>query len=255
MTEIDLNSDVGERPESLRDSSEKELMRWITSANIACGGHAGNDETMELTVGIAVKLGLGIGAHPGYPDRKNFGRLEMNLSTEEIRETVFEQVRALALVAKSAGAELVHVKPHGALYNVAAKNVQVASAVADGVARWSRDLILVGLAQSLMLDVWTDAGFRVAGEAFADRAYEPDGSLRPRKFADALVVDPQKAAQRALQIVQTGTVKSVQGSEIAVNAKTICLHSDTPNSQRLARTVREELEKAGVRVKPLILLQ
>ncbi|MEK6566127.1 MAG: LamB/YcsF family protein, partial [Bacteroidota bacterium] len=173
---------MGERPTALEDGTEEELMRWITSANVACGGHAGNKETMEQTIRLAVKHGVGVGAHPGFPDPANFGRLEMSLSPDEIRSTVYEQVRALALVAKKVKADLVHVKPHGALYTVAAKSASVASAISDGVALWSRDLILVGLAHSMMLVVWTNQGFRVAGEAFADRAYEPDGSLRSRKF-------------------------------------------------------------------------
>lgn len=254
MISIDLNSDMGERPAALEDGSEEELMRWITSANIACGGHAGNEETMEQTVRLALKYGVGVGAHPGFPDRTNFGRLEMRLSPDEIRSTVYEQVRALALATKKVKADLVHVKPHGALYNLAAKSASVASVISDGVAKWSRDLILVGLAQSLMLEVWTSRGFRVAGEAFADRAYEPDGSLRSRKFADALVADPKKAAERALRIAQTGIVTSVDGSEITVKAKTLCVHSDTPDSHRIVRTVREGLERAGISVKPLMLL-
>ena len=254
MISIDLNSDMGERPAALEDGTEEELMRWITSANIACGGHAGNEETMELTVRLAVKHGVGVGAHPGFPDRPNFGRLEMNLSPDEIRSTVYEQVRALALAAKKVKTDLVHVKPHGALYNVAAKSSSVASAISDGVAKWSRDLILVGLAQSLMLEVWASRGFHVAGEAFADRAYEPDGSLRSRKFDDALIGDPQKAAERALRIAQAGLVTAVDGSEISVKAKTLCIHSDTPDSHRIAKTVREGLERAGISVKPLMLL-
>jgi len=245
---------MGERPAALQDGSEEELMRWITSANIACGGHAGNEETMEQTVRLAIKYGVGVGAHPGFPDRTNFGRLEMKLSPDEIHSNVYEQVRALAVAAKKVKADLVHVKPHGALYNAAAKSASVASAISDGVAKWSRDLIMVGLAQSLMLEVWASRGFRVAGEAFADRAYEPDGSLRSRNFHDALVADPRKAAERALIIAQTGIVTSVDGSEIIIKAKTLCIHSDTPGSHLIARTVREGLELAGINVKPLMLL-
>ena len=254
MINIDLNSDTGERPGALLDGSEEELMRWITSANIACGGHAGDDKTMEQTVRLALRYGVGVGAHPGFPDRVNFGRFELSLTPEEIRVLVYEQVRALALIANRLKANLVHVKPHGALYNMAVKNTSVAAAIAYGVARWSQDLILVGLANSPMLEVWTNEGFQVAGEAFADRAYESDGSLRPRKFSDALITDPKKAAERALRIAEHGTVTSFDGIEIPVKAKTLCIHSDTPNSPQMARTVRSELEQVGVCVKPLSLL-
>ena len=174
-------------------------MPYLTSASVACGGHAGDARTMKATIEQALRWKLAVGAHPGYPDRANFGRVELNLPPEAIADSVFEQVRALAEIAAGCGASVTYVKPHGALYNQAATNRVLAQAIADGVARWSRDVALVGLAGSLMLDVFREAGFRVAAEAFADRRYEADGSLRSRKFEDALIRDPAEAGRQALE--------------------------------------------------------
>ena len=216
---VDLNCDLGE----LSDTAlEEALMRQVTSANIACGGHAGDEETMRRTVVLAHRYSVHIGAHPGYPDRAGFGRVELPLTAAEIAETVEEQVRRLAAIT-----DIGHVKPHGALYNVAAGNEGVARAIADGVALFSREVTLVGLAGSRMLEVWRSMGFRVAAEAFADRRYETDGSLRPRRFADALITDPAAAAEQAVRL--------------AASAQTICVHSDTPGSVAIAAAVRSAL--------------
>src|SRR4029077_12016456 len=216
---IDLNCDMGELPEAIADGRQEALMRSITSANVACGGHAGDKEMMRLTIEQALRAGVAIGAHPGYADRENFGRLELKLSAPEVAESVFQQVRALGQVAKSCSAPVVHVKPHGALYNQAVRNRELASAIADGVARWRRDVILVGLAGSPMLEVFREAGFIVAAEAFADRRYEPDGTLRSRKLDDALIREPEMAARQALAMVERGTVVASDGSEVAVYAQ------------------------------------
>ena len=229
---IDLNCDMGE----LEDAAvEEALMPHITSANIACGEHAGSDEIMLRTVRLAARHGVSVGAHPGYPDRANFGRVEMPLTAAEIAETVFAQITRLA----KTGAALAHVKPHGALYNVAAKKPEVAAAIADGVTRWNPGTVLVGLAGSKMLDVWRDRGFRVAAEAFADRRYEPDGSLRSRQFSDALITDPEIAAEQAVRLVREG------------RAQTLCIHSDTPGSVRTMVAVAEALRAARITLKPL----
>ncbi|MGC2814959.1 MAG: 5-oxoprolinase subunit PxpA, partial [Candidatus Acidiferrum sp.] len=192
---IDLNCDMGELPEAIADGTQEALMRSITSANVACGGHAGDADMMRATILQALKYNVAIGAHPGYADRENFGRLERKLPPEEVADSVFEQVRSLAAVAQNCGAKLVHVKPHGALYNQAVRNRELAAAIAQGVARWNGSLILVGLAGSPMLDVFRDSGFSVAAEAFADRRYEPDGTLRSRKFQDALIRDSAEAGR------------------------------------------------------------
>lgn len=246
--EIDINSDVGERPEALRDGSEEELLKLITSANIACGGHAGDEKTMTGMVSLAKQYNIGIGAHPSFPDRENFGRTEMTLTFDEIKKCVYEQVHSLATIAKNHDAPLAHVKPHGALYNMAAKHTKIAHAIAAAVSSIDNSLILIGLAGSEMLRVWRELGFRVAAEAFADRVYEPDGSLRSRKFHDALITDPDRAAQQALSLVRDGCVIASDGGKLQVKADTICVHSDTPNAVRIVAAVRRALEEQGFRV-------
>jgi UPF0271 protein len=251
MKRVDLNCDMGELPQAISDGTQESLLPSLTSVSIACGGHAGDAQTMRATIEQALRWKLDIGAHPGYPDRENFGRLELQLSPDAIADSVFEQVRALAEVAAECGTRVTHVKPHGALYNQAARNRIIAQAIADGVARWSRDFALVGLAGSLMLEVFREAGFRVAAEAFADRRYEADGALRSRKFADALLRNPAEAGQQALRIVERGTVIAHGGTEIAANAQTICIHGDTPGAAEIAATVANTLRRAGVRLMPL----
>jgi len=224
---IDLNCDMGELAD---DRHEAALMEYITSANIACGGHAGDEGIMERTARLAIERGVHIGAHPGYPDRANFGRLEMPLSEEEIAATVHAQIVRLEAVVRKLGASITHVKPHGALYNVAVRNERAARAIGEGVARWSRGVAVFGLAGSPMLEVWRGMGLPVAGEAFADRRYEPDGSLRSRKFADALITDPVEAAAQAVLLAREG------------RAQTICVHGDTPGAVGILKAVSQALQ-------------
>jgi 5-oxoprolinase (ATP-hydrolysing) subunit A len=252
MKRIDLNCDMGEVPEAIADGTQEELLRSITSANIACGGHAGDEQTMRITIEQALRHGVAIGAHPGYADRGNFGRLELKIPAQDVADSVFEQVRALAKIAESCGAEVVHVKPHGALYNQAVRNRELAQAIADGVARWRRDVVLVGLAGSLMLDIFREARFAVAAEAFADRRYEPDGTLRSRKFEDALIRDPEMAARQALGMVERGLVTASDGSEVALEPKTICIHGDTPGATRIAAEVARALRASGINLAGLL---
>ncbi len=251
MKSIDLNCDMGEVPEAIADGTQESLMPSLTSVNIACGGHAGDEQTMRTTIEQALRWKLSIGAHPGYPDRANFGRLDLKLPLDEIAASVFEQVRALAGIAASCGAGLAHVKPHGALYNQAMRNRELAEAIAEGVARWSRDVVLVGLAGSPMLDAFRNAGFAVVAEAFADRCYEPDGTLRSRKFEDALIRDPAESARQALSIVERGIVIASDGSEVAVDAQTLCIHGDTPGAVKIAAAVAQTLHQAGVTLRAL----
>ena len=224
---IDLNCDMGELAD---DRHEAALMEYITSANIACGGHAGDESTMERTARLAVERGVRIGAHPGYPDPANFGRIEIQMSEAQIAETVHAQILRLEAVVRKLGASIVHVKPHGALYNVAVRNGAVARAIGEGVARWNRAVPVFGLAGSPMLDVWRSMGLPVAGEAFADRRYEPDGTLRSRKFADALITDPAEAAAQAVRLARAGL------------AETICVHGDTPGAVAILKAVRTALQ-------------
>jgi UPF0271 protein len=223
---MDINSDVGELQSMIDDGTQEALMPFLTSVNIACGGHAGDRQTMRITVDQARRYGLSIGAHPGYPDRENFGRLELEMPLEEVEQMVYDQICALSDVAP----QIKHVKPHGALYNQAVKNKALAAAVARGVKHFRRDVTLVALAGSPMLDVFREEGFKVFAEAFADRRYEADGTLRSRKHADALIQDPAEAAAQALRIAKEG------------HAQTICIHSDTPGSVAIARAVSEALQ-------------
>ena len=251
MTSIDINCDIGEIPEAIADGTQESMMASLTSVNIACGGHAGDETTMRASIEQALRWNLTIGAHPGYPDRKNFGRLDMHLPLADIEATVFEQVRALAVMAASAGATVIHVKPHGQLYNQAASDPAHAGAIAKGVGKVTKALVLVGLAGSIMLDVFREEGFAVAAEAFADRMYEPDGTLRSRKFDDALIRDPEKAAEQALRIVQKGEVVASNGAPVGVLAETICIHGDTPGAPRVAAAVAQSLKNAGIHLRPL----
>ena len=248
---IDINSDLGESEESLANGTDYELMRYITSANVACGGHAGDERIMRETVRIAKELNVAVGAHPGYPDRANFGRIESPMAASEIEATVRGQIAALAEVATSLGVQLVHCKPHGALYHAANKSAEVASAIGRAVLESDEQLIMVGQAGSSTLTLWKSMGLSCAAEAFADRAYEPDGILRKRTLPGALLEDPAKAAQQAQDIVIRHLAVATDGSELKVDAGTICIHSDTPGSVRIARAVNEALRNAGVQLRPL----
>jgi UPF0271 protein len=221
-------------------------MPSLTSVNVACGGHGGDEGTMQTTVEQALRWRLAIGAHPGYPDRSNFGRVELKLPAEAVSKFVFEQVQTLAAVAARCGTRVLHVKPHGALYNQAVRDRELAAAIANGVARWSREVVLVGLAGSSMLEVFREAGFAVAAEAFADRRYEADGSLRSRKFQDAVIRDPEEARRQVLRIVERGSVTASDGSEVPVNAQTVCIHGDTPGASEIAAAVAQTLRQQGV---------
>ena len=251
MKRIDLNCDMGEMREAVTNGTQESLMPHLTSVNIACGAHAGDSQMMKATIKQALRWHVAIGAHPGYADRANFGRVELDIPPRTIADSVFDQIRALAEIAARCGASLAHVKPHGALYNQAAKSREIARAVADGVARWRKDVVLVGLAGSSMIDVFRDVGFRVAAEAFADRSYESDGGLRSRKFPDALIRDPDQAARQALRIGKQGKILSVGGKEIEVDAQTICIHGDTPGAAEIAAAVAQTLRNAGIELRPL----
>ena len=251
MKSIDLNCDLGEREDLAADVQEL-LLGSVTSANIACGAHAGSEALMRLTIEQALRHGVAIGAHPGYPDRANFGRLELAMPLEEMESSVEQQIRALMRIAAQAGAEVRYVKPHGALYNQAARDPVLAAAIARAVARVQPRLWLVGLAGSGTLEVWRDAGFRVAAEAFADRRYEPDGSLRSRQHGDALLDGPGAAAAQALAIALHGGAVASDGSIVSIHAETLCIHGDTPGAAAIARAVRRRLEEHGVAVRSWI---
>lgn len=248
---IDINSDLGESVESLANGTDAELMRYITSANVACGGHAGDEHTMRETVRTAKQLSVAVGAHPGYPDRENFGRVEIEMAAAEIEAFVRDQIAALAEVAESLGVQLVHCKPHGALYHAANKSAEVAAAIGRAVLESDEQLIMVGQAGSSVIELWASMGLTWAAEAFADRAYEPDGILRKRTLPGALLEDPAKAARQAVEIATQHAAMATDGSRLKVNAQTVCIHSDTPGSVAIAKAVNEALRAAAVNVMEL----
>ncbi len=247
-TTIDLNCDLGERPESILDGTDEDLMQCISSANVACGGHAGDEGAMEATVRCAIRHGVAVGAHPGYPDRERFGREEVSMSPSRIEDFVHAQVRALGLIARRLQVELSHVKPHGALYHAASRDLAIAEAIARGASRYSSDLVLIGQAGSNALQSWRAAGRTVGAEAFADRVYEADGSLRARRHPDALLTDPSRAARQAVRIARGEGVIATDGTLLPLRAETIGIHADTPGSRAIAQAVREALERAGIGV-------
>ena len=251
MMQIDLNCDMGEMPEMVADGSQEALLRFVSSANIACGGHAGDAGTMRRTIEQAMHWKVAVGAHPGYEDRANFGRVALKLSGGEIAESVHRQVAALDAVAKQCGAEVVHVKVHGALYNRASRDAEIARAIAEGLRRWRKDVVVIGLAGSVMLDEFRAAGFAVAAEAFADRRYEADGSLRSRKFEDAVLSEPELAATQALRIVEEENVVASNGRVVPLQAQTICVHGDTPGAVEIVSAVYRRLVGAGISVRSL----
>jgi len=248
---IDINADLGESPESLANGADYELMRHITSASIACGGHAGDASTMERTLELAKELGVAAGAHPGYPDPANFGRVEIAMAVGELETSVCEQIAALSRVADKLSVRLNHVKPHGALYHAVNRRHEIALAIGRAVMAVDSNLILVGQAGSPCLDSWRRLGLSCAGEAFADRIYERGGALRQRKFPGALLEDPERAAEQALDIVLRYRINLDDGSELCLIAQTLCIHSDTPGAAAIARTVSERFKAAGVQIRAL----
>jgi UPF0271 protein len=247
---VDLNSDVGESFGAWSSGNDEALIPLVSSVNVACGFHAGDPLVIERTIALAVRSGAAIGAHPGYPDLAGFGRRDMAMAPDELEAAIVYQVGAVATFARAAGAELRHVKPHGALYNRAALDDSVAESIARAVRRVSGDLILVGLAGSVLLEAGRAAGLGVAAEAFADRAYEADGQLRSRRLPGAVHATAAAAAAQAVSIAVDGRVTAHDGSAVAVGADTICLHGDTPDAPAYARAIRAALEGAGVTVAP-----
>lgn len=236
MTAIDLNCDLGEGA-----GHDAEIMPLITSANIACGGHAGDCETMGATVALAQQYGVRIGAHPGFEDRTHFGRRELRLDREEVARLVTRQVLALKVFGPVA-----HVKPHGALYNLAARERGVADAIAAAVREIDPGLVLVGLAASELVRAGRAAGLVVEEEFFVDRSYRRDGTLTPRTLPNALITDENEMIRRVLRLIKTRRVATVEGTEIVLRADTLCLHGDAPQAVRFSQRLRQALHDAGI---------
>lgn len=243
---IDLNGDVGESFGRYTLGGDEALMPALTSANIACGFHAGDPGVMRATVDLARSHGVAIGAHPGFPDLVGFGRRALAASPREVEDLVLYQVGALAAIARAQGTRLRHVKPHGALYNQAASDLSLAEAVARAVAAFDPSLVLVGLSGSKLLEAGRHAGLGVAAEAFADRAYQSDGTLVPRDRPGAVLTDADTVAERALAMVRDRAVTAEDGARVELAIDTLCLHGDTPAAASLAGRVREVLAAAGV---------
>ena len=248
MTDIDLNCDMGESFGAWTMGQDAQVMPWVTSANIACGFHAGDFSTMQRTVALAVQQGVAIGAHVSLPDLQGFGRREMRVSADEAHALTLYQIGALQAFARAAGARVAHVKPHGALYNMAARDAALATAIARAVRACDAALMLVGLAASELTRAGEAAGLRVAHEAFADRRYEADGSLTPRREPDAVIHDIDATVAQAVQIVTMGKVDTRAAQPLVLRADTLCVHGDRPDAARFAQRLRAALEGVGVRV-------
>jgi len=248
MHVIDLNCDMGESFGAYRLGRDEEIMGCVTSVNIACGFHAGDPGTMRRTVQLALRSGTAIGAHPGLPDLQGFGRREMAISPQEAHDLVLYQIGALQAFVRAEGGKLQHVKPHGALYNMAARDQALATAVAEAVYCADPELILFGLSGSSLIEAGQRIGLRTASEVFADRTYQADGSLTPRHRPDALVVDTETAVRQAIHMVRTGKVATTQGHEITIEAQTICIHGDGPHALEFAVQIRDALLAAGIRL-------
>src|SRR6476646_9398960 len=251
MVRVDLNADVGESFGAFTIGNDAALMTSITSANIAAGFHGGDPSVLRETIRLARAHGVAVGAHPGFPDLVGFGRRELNVTPEEAEDFVLYQIAAVAGVAAAEGMAIQHVKPHGALFNMAVRNAELAAAIARAVAAFDQTLILFGLPGSEILAAGRAAGLRVAAEVFADRAYEPDGSLASRRKPGSVIHDEGAVVARAVQMVKDRTVIAVDGSVVKLDADTICVHGDTPGSDALAAKIRAGLEAAGITVKAI----
>lgn len=249
MHQIDLNCDMGESFGAYRIGADAEVLPHITSANIACGFHAGDPRTMRGTITAADAHGVAVGAHPGLPDLAGFGRRVMDVTPEEVYDMVVYQVGALRGFASAAGVELHHVKPHGALYNMAAAQPALAAAIARAVRDVDPGLVLFGLSGSHSITAAAELGLKTASEAFADRNYLSDGTLVPRRRSDAMVTDAAEAVERAVRMIREGLVRSVEGEDIALRADTICIHGDAPGAAEFARRLRGAFTAAGILVR------
>jgi UPF0271 protein len=246
--QIDLNADVGESYGAYQYGDDEGVLPCVSSANIACGFHAGDAAVMRSTVRLARRFGVAVGAHPGFQDLPGFGRREMHVGAAELESLVAYQIGALAAIAATEGALLSHVKPHGALYNMAARDAGMADAIARAVRAVDASLVLFGLSGSELIAAGERAGLRVASEVFADRAYRPNGSLAPRGTPGAVLTEVEDVVRRAVGMARGQPVTSVDGSSVSVRADTICIHGDTPGAAGLARTVRDALAAAGIDV-------
>jgi UPF0271 protein len=248
---IDLNCDMGESFGAWSMGQDTEVLPLVSSANIACGFHAGDPATMRKTVAAAIGNGVAIGAHPGLPDLVGFGRRNMDITPQQAYDMVVVQIGALAATAASQGARLNHVKAHGALYNMAVRQPALARSIAQAVHDVDPSLVFYALASSDMARIASEVGLAVAHEVFADRTYQPDGSLTPRSRADAMIEDPEVSIRQVLRMVKEGRVTAVDGTDVEVRADTLCIHGDQPGAVVFARAIREALQQEGIEVRAI----
>ncbi|MBP1910994.1 5-oxoprolinase subunit PxpA [Thermococcus stetteri] len=248
---VDLNADLGESFGRYKLGLDEEVMNYITSANVATGWHAGDPLVMRKTVKLAKEKGVAIGAHPGYPDLLGFGRRYMKLTYDEARNYILYQVGALYAFVRAEGLELQHVKPHGALYNALVKEEELARGVIEGIADFDKNLIFVTLSGSRPVEIAEEMGVKVAHEVFADRAYNPDGTLVPRSKPGAVIEDKEEIAERVISMVKDGGVRAINGEWVDLRVDTICLHGDNPKAVEIAAHIRKVLEEEGVKVVPM----
>ena len=251
MYKVDLNSDLGESFGAYTIGLDSQVIPYVSSANVACGYHAGDPLVMDQTVAAAKAAGVAVGAHPGYPDLMGFGRRNLACSPKEVKAYVQYQLGALMAFAKAQGVKLQHCKPHGALYNMAAKDMELSLAIAEGIAEVDKDIILMGLAGSKLLEAGRKAGLRVASEVFADRAYQADGSLVPRKQPGAVIHDKDEAIARTIRMVTEGKVTAITGEEVSIDAHSICVHGDNPSAVEFVKNIRAALHDQGIEIVPL----
>lgn len=247
---VDLNCDMGESFGPYTLGLDEQVMPLITSANVACGFHAGDPHVLRRTVALAARHGVAIGAHVSFPDLVGFGRREMNATADEVENDTLYQIGAIAAFCRAAGVPLRHVKPHGALYNMAQRDPALAGAIVRAVTAFDRSLLLFAQPGSAMEQVAREAGLTVVGEVFADRAYTPEGALASRKLPGSVIHDPEQVAGRAVHMVTRGSVVAMDGTAVPLRAETICVHGDTPGAVALIRQMRQQLEAAGVTVRP-----
>lgn len=251
MYRVDLNSDLGESFGAYTIGLDEQVIEQISSANIACGYHAGDPLVMDKTVAAAKAAGVAIGAHPGYPDIMGFGRRNMVCSPKEVKAYIQYQIGALSAFAKAHGVKVQHCKPHGSLYNMAAKDMELANAVAEAIASVDKDIILLGLANSKMIEAGKAAGLKTASEVFADRAYQADGSLVPRSKLGAVIHDKDEAIARTVKMITEGKVTAITGEEVDIEAHSICVHGDNPSAVEFVKNIRAELTARGVEIAPI----
>lgn len=251
MYKVDLNSDLGESFGAYTIGLDEAVIAHISSANVACGYHAGDPLVMDKTVAAAKAAGVAVGAHPGYPDLMGFGRRNMVCSPKEVKAYIQYQLGALMAFTAAHGVKLQHCKPHGSLYNMAAKDMDLSLAIAEAIGEVDKDIILMGLAGSKMLEAGKQVGLRVASEVFADRAYQADGSLVPRKQPGAVIHDKDEAIARTIRMVTEGKVTAITGEEVSIDAHSICVHGDNPSAVEFVKNIRAALNAQGVEIAPL----